>query len=370
MRNRINLKKSVLWAAVAVLAASCADWTETESLKIRYPDIKTDNPELYDAYTKSLREYRGSDHKVVICKFDNKFSAPAGQGEHINALPDSVDYVILMNPDTLSEEIQAEMEEVRQVKGMKVLYEISYSDIVSDYKAYAEEWNAAHPETETAEGEEPAVADPADTLVSLNNYVKPVVSEALELFSKHGYDGINVSYTSVNPLSVPEDDKPALLETQESFLGAVREWRAANPEAVFFFEGAPQYLLSEDTSLVGGADYIIIPAESEQNAYAYTYAVNQSLRLGNIPSDRFIIGVTTVSLTDPGDTDGTFLGKSDNGEELTAITGAAYWVSEKTSEFTKAGICVSNAQNDYFNIQFVYPNIRKAVSIMNPSPLN
>ena len=98
--------------------------------------------------------------------------------------------------------------------------------------------------------------------------------------------------------------------------------------------------------------------------------MNQSLRLENIPSDRFVIGVTTVSLTDPNATDGTFIDTDDNGNPLTAITGAAYWVSQITSGFTKAGICISNAQNDYYNIKFVYPNIRKAISIMNPSPLN
>ncbi len=367
---KINLTNTVLGVAAAMLLASCSDWTETESLKIKYPDLKTDNPALYERYTQSLRDYRESDHKVVIGKFDNKPTAPAGQAEHLNALPDSIDYVILMTPDNLSEEIQNEMAEVRSEKGMKVLYEISYADIVSDYKAYVEQWNAEHPETTPAEGEEPAPVDPADTLVAQNPYVKDAVAARLEYFTEYAYDGLNVSFTSINPLSVKDENKPALLESQEAFLGGIREWRKANPEALFFYEGTPQYLLSEDTSLIEGTDYIIIPAESQQNVYGFSYLVNQALRFGNIPSDKFVIGVTTVSMTDPGDTNGTFIDKDDNGAQLTAITGAAYWATQKTSEFSKAGICISNVQNDYYNIQFVYPNVRKAISVMNPSPLN
>lgn len=367
---KIDLKRTVSVVAAVALLASCSDWTETESLKIKYPDLKTDNPALYERYTQSLRDYRESDHKVVIGKFDNKPTAPAGQAEHLNALPDSIDYVILMNPADLSEAIQSEMTEVRSEKGMKVLYEISYSDIISDYKAYVEQWNAAHPETTPAEGEESAPSDPTDTLVAQNPFVKDAVAASLEYFTEYAYDGLSISFTSVNPLSVSDENKPALLESQEAFLAGIREWRKANPDALFFYEGTPQYLLSEDMSIVTGADYIIIPAESQLNVYGFSYLVNQALRFGNIPSDRFVIGVTTVSLTDPGDTKGTFLDKDDNGNELTAITGAAYWASQRTSEFTKAGICVSNVQNEYYNIQFVYPNVRKAISIMNPSPLN
>lgn len=378
MTDRINLKKSVLWVVAAMLLVSCSDWTETESLKIKYPELKKDNPELYEAYNKSLREYRGTDHKVVICKFDNKEQAPAGQGEHINALPDSVDYVILMAPDAISAAIQSEMIEVRKDKGMKVLYEVNYSDMISDYKAYAEWWRANHPDADDsgteedgeAETEETVPSNPVDTLISQNNYVKNAVTERLRYFDEYGFDGISVLYTGVNPLSVSDENHDAYCASYESFIGGIRTWRENHTDAQFFIEGTPQYFLDTDASLVKGADYIIIPAESEQNSYSYSYLVNQALRFGNIPADRFIIGVTTVSLTDPGDTDGTFLEKDDNGAQLTAITGAAYWVSQKTSGITKAGICISKAQNDYYNIKFVYPNIRKAISIMNPSPLN
>ncbi len=374
MTYKINLKKSALWVAAAMLMVSCSDWTETESIKIKYPDLKKDNPELYEAYTQSLRDYRKSDHKVVVCKFDNKVKTPAGQAEHINALPDSVDYVILMTPGSVSKEISEEMFEVRNVKGMKVMYEISYSDIVAAYKSHVEWWKSMHPDTpdseDEAEEQEMNPSVPVDTLISQDNFVRAAVESQLKFFDQYGYDGLSVSYTGVNPLSISSANMPAYLEAQEAFFGKISEWRKANPTAKFFFEGTPQYVQGENASLATGADYIIIPAESQLNAYGFSYLVNQSLRYDNIPADRFIIGVTTVSITDPGDTKGTFIDTDDNGNPLTAIIGAAYWASQITSGFTKSGICISNAQNDYFNIQFVYPNIRKAISIMNPSPLN
>ena len=81
-----KLTKAVLGSAVVLLMASCSDWTETESVNIKYPDLKADAPELSEQYTQSLRDYRNSDHKVVIAKFDNKATSPAGQAEHINVL--------------------------------------------------------------------------------------------------------------------------------------------------------------------------------------------------------------------------------------------------------------------------------------------
>jgi hypothetical protein len=82
-----------------------------------------------------------------------------------------------------------------------------------------------------------------------------------------------------------------------------------------------------------------------------------------------VVGVTTISVTDSTDTRGQFNTKDENGNTLTAITGAAYWCAEPAENFSKAGICVDNAQVDYYNITHVYSNIGKAISIMNPSPL-
>lgn len=84
------LKRSIVAVIATMALFSCSDWTETESLNIKTPTLEEENPALYEAYISSLNEYKKSEHKVTIVKFDNKETDPAGQGERITALPDSI----------------------------------------------------------------------------------------------------------------------------------------------------------------------------------------------------------------------------------------------------------------------------------------
>ena len=113
--------KYIAIVAAALAIAGCSKWTEQEPVEVLYPTLKDKNPELYAQYMESIRGYRASEHQVLIAKFDNKQTVPAGRADHIDCLPDSVDFVILNNPDNLSDAIIAEMAFVRQEKAMKVL---------------------------------------------------------------------------------------------------------------------------------------------------------------------------------------------------------------------------------------------------------
>ena len=363
MKN--NIFKTLALAAAAISFASCSEWTEPESVGFHYTTLEEKNPGLYKAYFQSIRDYRDSEHKVVIAKFDNKATTPAGRAEHITCLPDSVDYIILYNPE-VSATIACEMAEVRELKGQKVLYQIEYKAIENEYKAYVEAWNDAH---QPAEGEEEEVpSDPADTLISLNNYVSDAVKARTAYLAEYGYDGVNIVYSSRNPASCTEDALDELKAAQAAFLAPIAEALASCPDALVFFEGTPQYIL-ENVEIVENADYLIIPATGAVNEYELSYELGLANRHGNIPSDRFVVLVTTRSLVDPALTDGTFSGTDRNGKEMTAIIGAAEWTAKSTSGVVKAGIAVENAQNDYFNLSEVYYNIREAISIMNPSPI-
>ena len=363
MKN--NIFKTLALAAAAISFASCSEWTEPESVGFHYTTLEEKNPGLYKAYFQSIRDYRDSEHKVVIAKFDNKATAPAGRAEHITCLPDSVDYSILYNPEVTAT-IACEMAEVRELKGQKVLYQIEYKAIENEYKAYVEAWNDAH---QPAEGEEEEVpSDPADTLISLNNYVSDAVKARTAYLAEYGYDGVNIVYSSRNPASCTEDALDELKAAQAAFLAPIAEALASCPDALVFFEGTPQYIL-ENVEIVENADYLIIPATGAVNEYELSYELGLANRHGNIPSDRFVVLVTTRSLVDPALTDGTFSGTDRNGKEMTAIIGAAEWTAKSTSGVVKAGIAVENAQNDYFNLSEVYYNIREAISIMNPSPI-
>ena len=57
------------------------------------------------------------------------------------------------------------------------------------------------------------------------------------------------------------------------------------------------------------------------------------------------------------------------GKPLSAIVGAASWVLEP-SAYGKAGLAIDRAWNDYYDLNRIFPNIRKAIDIMNPVPEN
>lgn len=358
-------------AILSTLCCSCSKWTEPESVKLHYVTLQEKNPELYEAYYQSLRDYRLDEHKTVIAKFCNVATTPSGRAEHLGCLPDSVDYIILKNPDALSDVVISEMAEARSLKGQKILYEISYNDLAKEYKAeqeaYAEylaAWNAENPEP--AEGVEP------DTLISQVNFIGAKVKEQIALFDKYGYDGINVVYNGANPLSLR--DKSGLYELQRAFLEPLESWNLANESALVFFEGTPHYLLSktEDeayvlnpSDFVNNAKYILIPALSASTGSALSLPIEFAASFDNIPTDRFIICTTALSLSDPNATDGLF----NEGGFDRAIVGAASWVANKNIEYGKCGISIDNAQNDYFDPRMVYRYIRSAIAIMNPSPL-
>ncbi|MGM9742383.1 MAG: glycoside hydrolase family 18 [Candidatus Cryptobacteroides sp.] len=368
MKITYNTLKCLLTSVLAAVAlVGCSEWTEPESVDFHYTTLADKNPELYKAYYQSIRDYRASDHKVVIAKYDNKPGVPSGRAEHITCLPDSVDYIILYNPANISPVTLAEMDEARSLKGQKILYQIEYKSIHAEYKAYAEAWNTSHQPVEGEEvGETPV--DPADTLVSLNSFVKEAVKTRTAYLAEYGYDGVNIVYSSRNPASCNEEALVELKAAQSAFLAPVAEALASCPDALVFFEGTPQYIL-ENVELINDADYLIIPATGAVNEYELSYELGLANRYGNIPADRFIVSVTTRSLVDPALTDGTFSGIDRKGKEKSAIIGAAEWTAKTTSGVVKAGIAIENAQNDYFNLSQVYYNIREAISIMNPSPI-
>ena len=94
-------------AAAAVVAfaglTSCSDWTSPESVDINSPSVSGQFPELYKQYLQALRDYKASDHKVVIGWFDNSASFAGGQSDRLTALPDSLDAVVLMYPELVDQ---------------------------------------------------------------------------------------------------------------------------------------------------------------------------------------------------------------------------------------------------------------------------
>lgn len=352
-----NILKSIFGAALVLgTVCSCSEWTEPESKKLEYPMVKDQNPELWRTYLESLRNYRQTDHKILIAGFDNKSTVPSGRAELLSGLPDSVDFVVLANPAGLSDAIAADMKTVREDKGIRTLYTVSYENTVAAYEAYKSEWETAHQQPETSEGE--ILADGTETpsdgerMQSRGNFIKASLSDTLGLYEKFGYDGVVVSFTGTSTLKMTEDEKTSERVLQDEFYAPVKEWMSAHKDAVVMFSGKPQNLLSEDFLQL--CRNIIIPAENAGSADKLSFLVRSAMGK-DVPSDRFVIRVSA-----PYEKLGFF-------GNITAIEGAADWVLAEDDTYSREGVMIMHSQKDYFNA-LAYGNIRRAISIMNPSP--
>lgn len=338
---KIHIRHILFTLAGIAILVSCSDWTKPESVRIKDSSLKEDNPELYRQYTESLRAYKASEHQVTIAKFDNRNTAPTGRSEHLTSLPDSIDLVILTDPDTLADHIATEMTQVRQEMGTKILYTISYNAIEQEWKALEDSGEKPHGDFDAYLGER--------------------TEHLISLFDKYGYDGICVLYTGKSPLGMTGTEKKQYQTRQEVFLGRILSWKNNHQEAIMLFEGNPSNLVC-CMDILSSASYIILPALDASTFEDFGLCVRLASTEG-VPTDRFIIGVTVPSLTDKTDSKGVFPGVS--GES--AIIGGAIWVYSGAAPAQMQGIAIDHAQNDYFNPYLTFRNIRTAIQIMNPS---
>ncbi len=369
--NRINkyIVKGLAIALGSLALVACSDWVNPESVELNYPTLEDKNPELYEAYMESLREYRNSDHKVVIAKFNNSAEAPNSRAQHLNCLPDSVDYVILNNPDNLSDVVISEKEEITKEKGIKVMAEINYRKIELDYKEYVEAWEEENAVAEVSgdEGSEEGGSEELSVKKTFDEFMTESVASFLTVVQKYDYAGFSVIWNGASSDSMHEEEIEAYLAAQNSFFSKIMEWKNANETALLFFEGAPHNLITE-YKVLDAAKYIIISSLSTISAEGFTYNIKTSMGAG-VPNDKFVIGVTTMDINDKTNKDGQFSGIGPDGKEKTAIYGAGEWAII-SDNFTKAGICITNAEYDYYNRAKIYKNIREAIGVMNPSPIN
>ena len=349
------LKTIALSAAVILSAAACSKWTEQKPVDFNYLTIEDKNPELYAEYMQSIRDYHATEHQVLIARFDNKATTPAGRADHITCLPDSVDYVVLNNYKQMNSDIYLEVQEIREQKAISTLISLDYAALEKEYQAYLETQPAVVDETAEGEGEEEEV-----TLDPRSQWFADKAAAFVATAKEFRMDGIMVSYTGKGLLSLNADEKAALAIFQEAFFAPLLNY-VAETGKLFFYEGNPTTLLDPETVLAP-AKYIIVPAEDATVMVGFNFAVRMSMGQG-IPSDRFVIGVTALDVTDDTATDGLFNGG------ISAIEGAANWAIAPADGYVKAGVCVNHAQFDYYNIQNVYRGINTAIATMNPSPI-
>lgn len=249
----------------------------------------------------------------------------------------------------------SEIEEVRKL-GTKVLGLVSFDAIESAWKAILEEEAAKAKEGEPSEDEE---EKPVDNAIRFIEYCKSEVEKLITANNTLGVDGIVANYTGFDLNSlVGESEIAAETARQAAFFDAITSWKAANNSKVVIFKGAPQNVINK--SLLSDCKYIIVNAHSAKNQYEMSYLILMA-SAKDVPTDRFIMGVTTPYLTNSGSYNGEL------GDGSSAIIGAAQWAISKTPDYTKAGISIDAAEKDYFNVANVYPTIKEAINKLSPT---
>jgi len=336
---------SILTAMFTFVFSSCEKWTETESIELNQPNIQEQNPEMYNIYLTNLRNYRLSNHKQVIVWYDNSVSVPVSRADHISALPDSIDMVVLTSPDNLSDSNMEDMSSAQTDKGMKFLYTIDYDATKASY------------DQAVMDGKEPANAEDEDPFMT---YLVKYIENQMNIVTKYPYDGIIISYKGKSPLGLNYNQLIEMQKYQDTLINAVSNWKKNNVDKLLLFRGFPDNLI--DKTILSDCKYIIIDG-SDKSTQSSDELIFQARRssIEGVPTDRFIFEVSTSSLEVDDEITGYF---SDN----VAITEMANAIYKNDDDMVKAGLGIYNVKNDYYHPYQDYQYTRKALNIMNPTP--
>lgn len=320
--------------------------TDIEPVDINEPGIENQNDALYESYLQNLRAYKASNHKVIFASFDNSQKQPYSQGQQLNAVPDSIDYLLLNSPADVTPEEMYKMNELREKKGTKVLYRISFEDIKAVYDANVAAFQAVP--------ENAGKAYP----VSFNNYLVDSVTVALDNCTKYNFDGVVMAYNGKFKLYMSEVERETFISYENDFIGIAIDWAQRNADRTLIFQGKPQNVINQEIFKL--AKYIIIPCTDETSASGLTFNVSSAVKEG-VPVSKLLPSVQLYS-TDATDTK---TGYWSNGTP--AALGAAQWAATEHESYDIAGLCMENINADYYHSDFTYPTVRKAISILNPT---
>lgn len=336
MKNRMKniFIVASCFAAVTCFTA-CDDWTEVENVTINTPGVEDLNPEQYAKYLQNLVAYKNSDHKVVYAWFDNSVKTPSSRGQHISDAPDSLDVISMMYPAELAEFELADMETVR-AKGTKVVYTISFDKIQKEYT------------DKVKEGTESGTFD-----AYMNAEMTKQIGYA------DAFDGIITEYKGTNPNYMSAEDKAEAKKYQDAFFGAITTWKSSHTDKWLTFQGYPENLIGQ--SLLSDCKHIILVTDNVTDDAQLSVTARLAMALAGVPTDRFVVAVSTISL-DSSDKNTGYYG-SDR-----ALSEAAYWTTEPSDGYTRAGLAIYNVQNDYYNAGNSYQYVKEAINIMNPAP--
>lgn len=345
------ISSALMMAAIGCAFTACDDWTEPESIDLDYGTIDQVDPVAYQKYLANLREYRSLPHKKVYTWFNNAENAFGSQGHRISALPDSVDVIVLANPDKVTNQMIQEMYEARVNKGQEFSYCVNYDDIKADYIALCEElaakriaFSAQYPDAEIP-------ADLQDP--NLLDYIAKATTKKLSYFNAIGFDRIMAGYNGKTTNYMTPAELKEYQSVTNAFLGIIADWKSRNTEVKLDLMCIPQYA---DADILSVADYVFFSQSlSANNSNQYSYYLNLVGDAVDLSKCGMLASVPDNSGADPK------LGYFANGQ--LAVIGLADW----TAAHEVGCVGTYNTADDYFLTNGKYTTIRTLIHTVNPN---
>ena len=310
MKNNIIIKlfRCMAVSTLALGAAACSEWTETEPVDLQVERPQNQDPAFWAEYTAALRAYKQGDHFLIYARLYNSPTPSTSEQDYMRCLPDSLDIVSLTNADNFSK-FDAEDLSVMHEKGTRVLYQV-------DYAARSEEFSSD---------------------AALTAYLDGVIGTV----AAHGLDGY--SFTGIPNAAIPARAEAAA-RIVERLSGAKAEGQ------LLVFEGNPLFVAEADRAKV---DYFVLDTETTTDVMTLKLQVAHATTYMGIAPEKLLLAASAGSpLYD------------ENSGESAANSGMAERV---VSLGPLAGLAAYDLHNDYYDAERNYPLLSAAIQVLNPS---
>lgn len=248
----------VLTLICVLTCTQCSSWTEPSK---SYGEPINSNAE---AYYKALREYKKSDHPIVFGWYSGWTGTGTNMYNQLRGIPDSMDVISLWGGAfNLDDAQRSDLKEVREKKGLRVLYCQHIMDIGREHTPKSVEQEFLVDGVQYASREEAMAAywgwfgNHGDTTnegidAAIRKYARVIVDSVM----KYDYDGFDIDYEPnygyPGNISSYPDRMHILIDELSKYFGP-----KSNTGKLFVIDGEPQTLLTESGPLI---DYYIIQA--------------------------------------------------------------------------------------------------------------
>lgn len=184
MKKFLNISLPVL-GTMLMLFTSCSKWTQPQNLDFRHKTQEEIDPAAYENYLSGIREYKKTEHKLMFVTMKGSAEHPSSQNQHLMAMPDSADFVIVDINDALHSTVVAEIPQIRERKGTEALLFVDYARI--------------HTAWGLLEDKRADEGKPAGTTEEAAQFFKEQTQKQLDRCGEYGFHGLVASFVGNTP---------------------------------------------------------------------------------------------------------------------------------------------------------------------------